>query len=285
MKLAALQLQHDVGTEAGKANLSVDRLRRYLPRKFVAKKGSDNAAIVDEVLAAHADVKKLSKSEAQAQYLKYVQAWKIYGSSFFFVEPQVAHTHLPDEVFLAVNPKGVLIINPETKVRPCAVTASWWGVWGVRAARGDSRLPPECPRVLAQEILAEHPYSEVPTWGHSGSSFVLHIGNLVRQTKIYFHTEQVRGGVGPCRGGRSYRRLRGVATAMLTCLSCCRRLTAGQGNQRPRARVREPHLRLVGGKVVVRNVNIAALALARASARAAPVHVYVSQQMFVQLQP
>ena len=62
---------------------------------------------------------------------------------------------LPDEVFLAINPKGVLIINPDTK-----------------------------------EVLAEHPYSEVPTWGHSGSSFVLHIGNLIRQTKLYFQTEQ-----------------------------------------------------------------------------------------------
>jgi myosin-7 len=62
---------------------------------------------------------------------------------------------LPDEVFLAVNPKGILIISPESK-----------------------------------EVLASHPYNEVPTWGHSASSFVLHIGNLMRQTKIYFATEQ-----------------------------------------------------------------------------------------------
>ena len=46
--------------------------------------------------------------------------------------------------------------------------------------------------------MAEHPYSEVPTWGHSGSSFVLHVGNLVRQNKIYFHTEQVRDAVASC---------------------------------------------------------------------------------------
>ncbi|MFN9944959.1 MAG: hypothetical protein ACK56I_36380, partial [bacterium] len=79
---------------------------------------------------------------------------------------------LPDEVFLAVNPRGVLIINPDTK-----------------------------------DVLSEYPYSEVgrvrfhsvlfgasgllvlvqiPTWGHSGSSFVLHIGNLLKQTKLYF---------------------------------------------------------------------------------------------------
>lgn len=43
---------------------------------------------------------------------------------------------------------------------------------------------------IMQEVLATHPYSEVPTWGHSGSSFVLHIGNLIRQSKLYFATEQ-----------------------------------------------------------------------------------------------
>ena len=62
---------------------------------------------------------------------------------------------LPEEVFLAVNPRGILIINPDSK-----------------------------------EVLASHPYSEVPTWGHSSTSFVLHIGNLIKQTKMYFSTEQ-----------------------------------------------------------------------------------------------
>ena len=38
----------------------------------------------------------------------------MYGSSFFFVEPQM-NVDLPEEVFLAVNPKGVLIINPDSK--------------------------------------------------------------------------------------------------------------------------------------------------------------------------
>ena len=75
---------------------------------------------------------------------------QIYGSQFFHVEPQM-NVDLPDEVFLAVNPRGILIINPETK-----------------------------------DVLVEHPYSEVPTWGHSGLSFVLHIGNLLKQTKLYF---------------------------------------------------------------------------------------------------
>ena len=117
----------------------------------------------------------------EAEYLAYVREWQVYGSSFFFVEPQARregqwrrkrggarnvslsplsphrqmNVEMPPEVFLAVNPKGILIINPETK-----------------------------------EVLASHPYSEVPTWGHSGTSFVLHIGNLIKQTKLYFSTEQ-----------------------------------------------------------------------------------------------
>lgn len=50
---------------------------------------------------------------------------QIYGSQFFHVEPQL-NVEIPDEVFLAVNPRGILIINPETK-----------------------------------DVLVEHPYSEV----------------------------------------------------------------------------------------------------------------------------
>ena len=42
----------------------------------------------------------------------------------------------------------------------------------------------------SQEFLAEYPYNEVVTWGQSSKSFVLVTGNLVRQQKVYFRTEQ-----------------------------------------------------------------------------------------------
>ena len=41
-----------------------------------------------------------------------------------------------------------------------------------------------------KEVLESRAYSEVPTWGHSTTSFVLHVGNLIKQTKLYFATEQ-----------------------------------------------------------------------------------------------
>ena len=56
---------------------------------------------------------------------------------------------------MAVNSKGVMLVDPESK-----------------------------------EFLAEYPYSEVVTWGHSANSFVLVTGNLIRQQKLYFKTEQ-----------------------------------------------------------------------------------------------
>ena len=55
-----------------------------------------------------------------------------------------------------MNPRGILIINSDT----------------------------------GKEVIHSYPYSEVPTWGHSTTSFVLHIGNLIKQTKMYFATEQ-----------------------------------------------------------------------------------------------
>ena len=152
LELAALCLAAEHGA-ALPENLK-DRLARYLPAKFATGPKVDAAAVTAALTAKHAAHKGKSRAAAEKEYLQYVKEWQVYGSSFFFVEPQMNAT-LPAEVFLAVNPKGVLLINPETK-----------------------------------EVLASHPYAEVPTWGHSVSSFVLHVGNLIKQTKFYFATEQ-----------------------------------------------------------------------------------------------
>jgi len=148
--LASLQLQSEFG-DSGLPDLK-EKLIRFLPAKYA--EGTRQSELASEIRKAHAQHAGKTSEAAEREYLEYVKEWQVYGSSFFFVEPQMS-VDLPDEVFLAVNPKGILIINPDTK-----------------------------------EVLATHPYSEVPTWGHSGSSFVLHIGNLIRQNKLYFATEQ-----------------------------------------------------------------------------------------------
>lgn len=177
LALAALQLQAEYG-DAGLADLP-QKLARYLPAKY--SEGTRGPELSSEIRKMHAVHKGKTAVAAETEYLTYVKEWQVYGSSFFFVEPQM-NVDLPEEVFLAVNPKGILIINPDTKevlathpyseVRRCATRAACRFVWHARRRR----------RRLAR--------AQVPTWGHSGSSFVLHIGNLIRQTKLYFATEQ-----------------------------------------------------------------------------------------------
>lgn len=148
--LAGLQLQAEFG-DAGLAELPA-KLARFMPTKYA--ESTRVAEIAADIRKAHAAHKGKSAWVVSNEYLNYVKDWQVYGSSFFFVEPQM-NADLPEDCFLAVNPKGVLLINPDTK-----------------------------------EVLATHLYSEIPTWGHSGTSFVLHIGNLIKQTKLYFSTEQ-----------------------------------------------------------------------------------------------
>lgn len=151
LALGALQMQAEYG-KTGVQELET-KLTRYIPGKFLENPihHAPLAAELGRQHAAHADK---SKQDAESEYLAYVRDWQVYGSSFFFVEPQMS-LDLPEEVFLAVNPKGILIIDPDSK-----------------------------------KVLGSYPYSEVPTWGHSGTSFVLHVGNLIKQTKLYFATEQ-----------------------------------------------------------------------------------------------
>ena len=59
------------------------------------------------------------------------------------------------EVVLGVNAKQILVVDPESK-----------------------------------DFVDKFPYSNVVTWGHSASSFVVVTGNLQKQTKTYFKTDQ-----------------------------------------------------------------------------------------------
>jgi hypothetical protein len=150
LALAALQLQAENG-DAGLPDLG-QKLERYLPAKYA--ESTRTSELANEIRKQHAEHAGKSQRAVEREYMDYVKEWQVYGSSFFFVEPQM-NSEMPEEIFMAVNPKGILLINPDTK-----------------------------------EVLSTYPYSEVPTWGHSQSSFVLHIGNLIRQTKLYFATEQ-----------------------------------------------------------------------------------------------
>ncbi|GBG27452.1 Unconventional myosin-VIIa [Hondaea fermentalgiana] len=124
-----------------------DELQAFLPAKYYHETIEVN--LKDEIRKIWALLKGYDSQEAMCNYLDYVRSWKMYGSAFYFVEPQ--QRDFPPDAVLAVNAKGILLIDPETR-----------------------------------DIISDWPYSEIVTWGHSSITFVLVAGNLIRSQKYYF---------------------------------------------------------------------------------------------------
>ena len=152
IELAALQQQVDFGDE--RPELDPSQWARYIPKRLLMEGPAQVTKLSEKIQEARDKHKGKTVSQAIFEYLQTVKDWKIYGSSFFSVIPQNV-PDLPSPAFLAINPKAIVFLNPENR-----------------------------------EIVKEYPYSVVPTWGHSGTSFVLHVGDLVNQDKLYFTTDQ-----------------------------------------------------------------------------------------------
>jgi hypothetical protein len=152
--LAALQMQEEYSDYPGEGKCTYLRgnLGKYLAARLIQQ--SESSKLESQIYELYAKLVGYSQLEARLSYLDYVKSWKIYGSTYFFVEPQNSKD-LPKECVLAVNNKGVTVISPTTK-----------------------------------EFLAEYNYSTVVTWGHSPNSFVIVTGTQTRQIKVYFKTEQ-----------------------------------------------------------------------------------------------
>eukprot|EP00937_MAST-01D_sp_MAST-1D-sp2_P002590 g2590.t1 len=151
--LAALQLQQEHGDYAEGANTVLEtQLSKFMPAKFLGKGREEE--LEERIIKVYQKLVGYTQQEAKLSYLDLVKSWEIYGSSYYFVEPQ-NKGDFPPEVVLAINSKAILVVDPESK-----------------------------------DFLDKYLYSNVVTWGHSASSFVVVIGNLTKQTKIYFKTDQ-----------------------------------------------------------------------------------------------
>jgi hypothetical protein len=118
------------------------KVHKYLSQKWL--QGGNHDIRESQIIALYSKLAGYTKAEARLSYLDYVRAWKIYGSTYFFAQPQSGT--LPREVVIAVNGRGVLIIDAHTKeyVRsaacPCAFVRArglthhdpccyWTGFW------------------------------------------------------------------------------------------------------------------------------------------------------------
>jgi hypothetical protein len=152
--LAALQMQEAFGDfpSSGTCSYLRGKLGVYLSGRLIEQKTP--LEYEEQIYKLYKKLIGYAQMEARLSYLDYVKSWKIYGSTFFFAEPQ-NNKDLPRECVLAVNNKGILVVDPSTK-----------------------------------EFLAEYEYSNVVTWGHSLNSFVIVTGSTNRQIKMYFKTDQ-----------------------------------------------------------------------------------------------
>lgn len=146
VKLAALQRQ----AEAPGKPVTTELVGRYLKESLVkSARAAEYVNEVNKLLKTHAGKTPLT---CRKEYVRMVKSWKIYGSSFFWLEP-VDRGTFGEKVFAAVNPRGIIFINPETK---------------------------EAFKTIA--------YSELPQWGHAEKALVLHEGSLIKQVKHQFTT-------------------------------------------------------------------------------------------------
>ncbi|XP_033759791.1 myosin-VIIa-like isoform X2 [Pecten maximus] len=96
--------------------------------------------------------KGLSADNAKEEFLKNIWKWPTYGSVFFEVKQRMMK-HLPKYLLLAVNPNGVLLLDPDSK-----------------------------------DVLSSYEYGKIPNWAYDEFSFTLVVGESSNATKIFFET-------------------------------------------------------------------------------------------------
>jgi hypothetical protein len=147
------QVQEEYGDHpGGECSYLSGKLSQYLAEKYL--EGNSEIQLEDQVVPRGATARGLapqrrvlrnqimtlygklngySQQEARLSYLDYVKSWKIYGSSYYFAEPQNNRDFPPGtptiarawcgiraddrsaEVVLAINAKGILVVDPESK--------------------------------------------------------------------------------------------------------------------------------------------------------------------------
>jgi myosin-7 len=153
--LAALQVQEEFGDHPGgdsPCSYITGKLHKFVTAKVL--EGNEADSIESSIMKLYAKLTGYSQQEARLSYLDYVKSWKIFGSMYYFAEP-ICNKMLPNEVVIAINNKGILVVDPNSK-----------------------------------EFLEEFPYNKVVTWGASDKAFSVVAGDLVHNRKVFFKTNQ-----------------------------------------------------------------------------------------------
>ncbi len=109
----------------------------------------------EDIAIHHQKLKGLGKPECNSRYLKFVQAWALYGATIFEVLQSYTST-LPKNLWLAVDEKGIHIM-----------------------------------RRRAKEPLISYSYRNIVNYSPSLRNLMIVTESLTRGTKFVFNTSQV----------------------------------------------------------------------------------------------
>mmetsp|Transcript_16661 Transcript_16661/g.18863 ORF Transcript_16661/g.18863 Transcript_16661/m.18863 type:complete len:657 (-) Transcript_16661:906-2876(-) len=148
VRLIALQAQEMYGNYAGTDPFGPDFIK-FLPSSVEPSQG-----LRAQIIHQYEQLSGMDGKEAKIQYLNYVQGWEHYGCQVFPVSPE-NNPKYPDEIYLAVNARGVFIIDPKDKTD-----------------------------------LDKFEWDYIMNWGNSEETFCLVLGDFMQQAKLWFRTEQ-----------------------------------------------------------------------------------------------
>uniref|UniRef100_A0A182W6G5 Myosin motor domain-containing protein n=1 Tax=Anopheles minimus TaxID=112268 RepID=A0A182W6G5_9DIPT len=107
-----------------------------------------------DIVAKIDSVKGVSVGEAKLAFLKLMQQFSLFGSTFFVVK-QATDQNLPPTLLIAINRSGFHLIEPHTK-----------------------------------EILHSYSYTELNFWSSGNTFFHIKFGNMMGSTKLLLETKQ-----------------------------------------------------------------------------------------------
>ncbi|XP_022081416.1 myosin-VIIa-like isoform X2 [Acanthaster planci] len=154
-KLAALQFRARYGSDKAELQNVAKRLADFLPKDLLRSRSVDDwkRAIISTYNQPW--ITSMTKDAAKVAFLKIMYRWPTFGSSFFEVA-KVTGSENTENVLLAINKQGVLIIDQQTK-----------------------------------EVQKTFLYSEIQGWsGSEQSDFFLTVGNESKGVmKLHFKTK------------------------------------------------------------------------------------------------
>lgn len=163
-RLAALKLQVDEGDympDIHRPGFLLKNMNNYIPGSMMPKNAKSKngeaklKTFEQKITHKYEKLKGFTPQVAKRNYLDYVERWPTYGTQFFEVRQKKQLKSYPEILNLGISPNGVLLQNPQDK-----------------------------------EVLDNWDYKEVVTYGASENKFILVVGDVVQQKRLFLFTSK-----------------------------------------------------------------------------------------------